>query len=85
MKKLLNKFWDKLNGSKTYIGIGLHIAWFVANIVNKDLSTPTEAVYGHSLIGLITGTGLVHKGMKTEKGKEITKTITDAAKKATGK
>jgi len=78
MKKLLNKIWSKLDGYKTYLGVGLHLVWFIVNIAKKDLSTTSEAVIGHTLIGTITGTGLGHKFGKSDKGKKI---IEDAKKK----
>lgn len=71
LKQILSKTWQKLSGKKTAIGLALHALWFGANIAFKDLSTPDESLIGHTIIGSITGTGLVHKGVKTEMGKKL--------------
>lgn len=60
----MKKLWGKLNGKKTAIGIGLHAAWFISNIIFKDLSTYNESLVGHAVIGSLTGVGLGHKGIK---------------------
>lgn len=57
----MKKLWEKLNGKKTAIGIGLHAAWFIANMIFKDFATVDEALTGHALIGTITGVGATHK------------------------
>ena len=64
MKDKLKRLWAAIDGKKTIIGIGLHAAWFVANIVLPDLSTENEALMGHGLIGTLTGVGVGHKVSK---------------------
>lgn len=66
MKKIFNKIWGYFNGHKTKVGIGMHAAWFIANLVFKDFTTGDQSAYGHMLIGTITGTGLAHKGYKNK-------------------
>ena len=60
----MKKIWEKLNGKKFYIGLGLHTVWFAANIVFKDLTNYNESLVGHAIIGSWTGVGLGHKGIK---------------------
>ena len=57
----MKKIWEKLNGKKTAIGIGLHAAWFISNMIFKDFATTEEVLTGHALIGTITGVGIGHK------------------------
>lgn len=57
----LNKIWSAINGKKTAIGIGLHVAWFVANMAFKNISTDEQAITGHALIFSVTGVGIGHK------------------------
>ena len=64
MKEKLKKLWIAIDGKKTIIGIGLHTAWFIANMVLPELSTENEALVGHGLIGTITGVGVGHKVSK---------------------
>jgi len=64
--RILNKIWDYLSGKKTWIGLGMHTAWFVSNIIFKDLATPTEVITGHTIIGTWTGVGLGHKAIKNK-------------------
>jgi len=60
--KTLSKIWDWLNGKKTYIGLSLHT---ILIIVSKAIPVvePFKEI-GHILIGIITGAGLGHKGLK---------------------
>lgn len=64
MKEKLKRLWAAIDGKKTIIGIGLHAAWFIANIVLPELSTENEALIGHGLIGTLTGVGVGHKVSK---------------------
>lgn len=77
--KFLKKIWAKLSGKKTIIGLGLHLAWFAANIAFKDLSTSSETITGHGLIFSITGVGIGHKVIKNKES--IKKTIKDGKKR----
>jgi len=64
LKKIRQWFkgaWSATSGFKTYTGIGLHVAWFVANLLYKDLASDAEVVTGHALIGTLTGVGIAHK------------------------
>lgn len=79
--KLITNISEWLNGKKTYIGVGLHAAWFVANIVFKDLTDSGQYWEGHGYIGAITGVGVGHKLLKTESGKKVTDSIKRAVKK----
>ena len=66
LKQISKSVWSFLSGKKTYIGLGLHVAWFLTNLVFKDFSTPDQANTGHMLIGTITGTGVFHKAVKNK-------------------
>lgn len=68
----MKKVWQYFNGKKTVIGLLLHTAWFVSNLVFKDMANTNEVLTGHALIGTITGVGIGHK---------INKAITIANKK----
>ena len=71
MKTTVKKIWKWLNGKKTVFGTGAHIAWFISNMIFKDLTDSGQYWEGHAYIGTLTGTGLVHKSLKTETGKKI--------------
>lgn len=63
--KYAKSVWDFLNGKKTVIGaiLGNIIPWLV--LKNKvDVDTAELALI---LTNLITGAGVLHKGMKTKK------------------
>lgn len=62
----MGKIIKWLDGKKFFIGLGMHTIWFVANLVSKDLATPTEVAIGHSIIGGWTGVGLGHKVYKNK-------------------
>jgi hypothetical protein len=79
MKKFFKKLWAKISGYKTLIGVSGHIVWFLANVIKKDLSSPSETVIGHSLIFTITGVGIGHKISKSGK---IQKNIENVNKKS---
>lgn len=69
----MKKLWNYLSGKKTYIGIGLHAAWFIANLAFKDIATTEEVITGHALIGTITGVGVGHKIAKSKINSAIDK------------
>ncbi|ANS04918.1 hypothetical protein [uncultured Mediterranean phage] len=67
--KQLKQIWNKIDGKKTFIGGVMHAVWFLVNVIFKDLSTPSEAAYGHGIIGMLTGTGVIHKVKKINNAK----------------
>jgi len=82
--KWYEKIWDWMSGKKTAIGIASHVGLIAFSLFSKQMTFKESWVY-HGYISTLTGVGFFHKLGKTEKGKEITKKITDAAKKATSK
>lgn len=64
IKSGIKKVWKWADGKKTYIGLGLHAGWCILNIIDKDLTGPTEYIEVHGYIAAITGTGAGHKVMK---------------------
>lgn len=69
MKKFFKNIWLRISGYKTIIGVSGHIVWFLANMIKKDLSSPSETAIGHSIIFSITGVGIGHKITKNVKKK----------------
>jgi len=65
-RKTMKKLWTWINGKKTLIGIGLHLAWFAVNMVKKDLTDSGQFWEGHGYIGVITGVGVGHKITKNK-------------------
>jgi len=63
MKKIFNKTWNWLSGKKTLSGIALHVLWGVAHSLVFDINS-SVAIQGHEAIGVLTGTGFIHKGVK---------------------
>ena len=62
----MKKLWNWIDGKKTYIGIGLHLAWFAANMIKKDLTDSAQYWEGHGYIGVLTGVGAGHKAFKNK-------------------
>lgn len=63
MKEKILKIWEAVNGKKTAIGTGLHLAWFILNLVHP-VTDKQGMLIGHSLIFNITGVGIGHKVIK---------------------
>ena len=62
--KLFDKIWNNLDGAKTILGGLLHAVWFLYYaIFNKDISVEHQ-ITGHTIIGVLTGVGILHKAQK---------------------
>lgn len=84
MKEKSKKFWKFIDGKKTYIGVGLHVFWFVSNLVFPDFANNSEQNIGHGIIFQITGVGIGHKidkFLKSTTGKKAIQIITGLFKK----
>lgn len=66
IKKGANWLWEKTNGGKTAVGVGLHLLWAGANWRYFNLPLDTNIWIHTGVIGPLTGVGVGHKWVKNK-------------------